>query len=537
MKSISTRIILLVLICSIPMAAIVGATSIYRSMKVIETEARENLIQKTEIHSENINNKLSIYETTNHGIHQLIQSIIDVNHLGDEGYLENYIDNILDPTIKKTISRTDYCMGMSVVFDYKFTGKTEGAWWVVDKEGDIERFLPRDLSDKAENDISSKWYYDAFNSKTGNWSDPYVNDREAHVITYSEPIIVNSIPIGVVTIDLMAEKIAEEINSIKIFDTGYGYLLSKNFDYLFHPNLNNSSNFKTINEGEYNAIGEKIEKEELGIVETHFSGETKLMSFAKLVDGKILILTVPRKEILATMYNTIYIILIVIVIAMGISVFLALFAGRRISKPIIMVTDILNTTEKLDLRDIEETEEIKAILNRKDEIGSILRATASLRASLRDIVKTIDNTVVNVLENINYLYEATDETSQSINDVTITVEELAKASMGQAEDAELGATKLMSLAEEIAAAVENGEIATNNSMSAGQMTQEGSKALNTMTEKINITNQSTSIVSENINSLLEKSQSIGNILNSINDISEQTNLLALNAAIEAARAG
>ena len=202
-----------------------------------------------------------------------------------------------------------------------------------------------------------------------------------------------------------------------------------------------------------------------------------------------------------------------------------------------MVTDILNTTEKLDLRDIEETEEIKAILNRKDEIGSILRATASLRASLRDIVKTIDNTVVNVLENINYLYEATDETSQSINDVTITVEELAKASMGQAEDAELGATKLMSLAEEIAAAVENGEIATNNSMSAGQMTQEGSKALNTMTEKINITNQSTSIVSENINSLLEKSQSIGNILNSINDISEQTNLLALNAAIEAARAG
>ncbi len=202
-----------------------------------------------------------------------------------------------------------------------------------------------------------------------------------------------------------------------------------------------------------------------------------------------------------------------------------------------MVTDILNTTAELDLRDIEETGEIKTVLNREDEIGSMLRATASLRTSLRDIIATIDNTVYNVAENIDYLNQATGETSQSINDVAITVEELAKASMGQAEDGEVGATKLINLAEEIANAVNNGEIATNNSMSAGKTTQEGSKALNTMAEKINITNDATDIVAENINSLLDKSQSIGSILNIINDISEQTNLLALNAAIEAARAG
>lgn len=74
-------------------------------------------------------------------------------------------------------------------------------------------------------------------------------------------------------------------------------------------------------------------------------------------------------------------------------------------------------------------------------------------------------------------------------------------------------------------------------MHAQRISEEGSKAMNEMVDKFNITSESSSIVAENINSLLVKSNSIGTILSTIIGISEQTNLLALNAAIEAARAG
>lgn len=519
------------------MAGIVGATSMYRSMKVIEHEAKENLVEKAQVYGGNIDNRLVIYESTNNSIYQLVDAIIDVNKLGEEDYLEYYIDNILDPTIRRTITEVEDCIGISVAFDHRFTGKTEGAWWKVNEKGHIERTAQSDVSKKDKDDPSAKWYYDAQKAKGGTWSDPYINDAGLNVITYSTPLLINSISIGVVGIDLNVEGIKRDVENVKLYDTGYAFLLSKDFDYLIHPTLDSSSNFKTINDGKYNEIAEKIQKEHSGIIDTDFGGEKKLMAFEKLMDGKILILTVPKPEILKNMYNTIYIILLVMAIAAIISIFASLTAGRRISKPISMVTDILNTTAKLDLRDIEETGEIKRILNREDEIGSILRATAMVREELRLMIKTIEEATLNVVENTNHLNQATTETSQSINDVARTVEELAQATMGQAEDAENGATKLIKLAKEIANAVANGEIATDNSMEAGRMTREGSKALNNMAERISITDKSTAIVSENINSLLDKSKSIGNILNSIKDISEQTNLLALNAAIEAARAG
>ena len=537
MKKISTRITIIVLACSISMAAIVGVTGIYRSIGTIEDKAKENLFEKVELHSGDIDNRLVVFESINKIIYQLTNSIIDVNRLDEEGYLDSYIDKVLDPTIRRTIVNIRDCAGISIVFDKSFTGKVEGGWWNIDKNGNIKRSDLNNIFKGGKKDSSVKWYYDAIEAKKGVWSEPYINSVDANVITYSAPILINSMPIGVVAIDLNMKAIINEVSNIRLYDTGYGFLLNKDFDYLIHPKLDSNSNFKTIDNGKYNHIAEKIESEGSGVVETKFGEETKIMAFSKLIDGKILILTVPKSEILKDMYNTAYIILLVMAIAIVLAIFISMIAGRRISKPITMVTEILNTTSTLDLRDIDQTKEIKDILKRKDETGSILRATVGLRKELKHMIKTIEDVTLEVVTNTNYLNQATAETSESINDVSKTIEELAQATMGQAEDAESGSTKLIKLADEIKAAVQNGKIATDNSMEAEQTTAEGTKALRDMKEKISLSNESTAIVAQNVNSLLDESQSIGNILNSIKDISEQTNLLALNAAIEAARAG
>lgn len=537
MKKISTRIVLTVLICSILMSLVVGVTSIFKSMDVIEKEAKENLFEKSQVYTGQFNEDLVYYETIISNIYEMVEGTIDSKRLYEEGYFENYTNNILNPIIKGITMETRKCAGLYVVFDPKYTGKSEGIWAAVDDNGKLINSTPTNIAGKSQDDPSASFYYDAIKAGKGNWSDPYVNNADLNVMTYSIPIIVNKTSIGVIGADMRVGDLVKQVESIKLYDTGYAFMLNKDYDYLIHPTLDKSSNLKTINSGQYSYITDEIESKGSGIIDSDFSGERKIMAFSKLNDGKIVILTVPKKEILKDMYNTIYIILGVIFIAGILTTIFSLILGKRISNPIVLATQILNTSANLDLTNIEETKEITTLLNRKDEVGSIFRATGVLREEMRKVIRAIEETTINIVENTNSLTTATHETTQSVNDMAKTVEELAQASMGQAEDAETGSEKLYRLANEIKVAVENGEVVVESSMKAQKINEEGSKAMENMVEKFNITNMTTHIVAENVNSLSEKSQAIGSILNTIMSISEQTNLLALNAAIEAARAG
>ncbi len=79
-------------------------------------------------------------------------------------------------------------------------------------------------------------------------------------------------------------------------------------------------------------------------------------------------------------------------------------------------------------------------------------------------------------------------------------------------------------------ASENAEDAQKNAKKGGEIVQEVVNAISKL-------NDEAQVLETGLNDLGKQAESIGAIMNVINDIADQTNLLALNAAIEAARAG
>ncbi|MBU3141914.1 methyl-accepting chemotaxis protein [Clostridium sp. CF012] len=231
--------------------------------------------------------------------------------------------------------------------------------------------------------------------------------------------------------------------------------------------------------------------------------------------------------------SVIYFIILAISV-IGLSVIIAFYFSKKISNPILIISKLVDKTAKLDLVYDKSYEKV---LEYKDETGIIGKAVVNLRSALRDITINLQNNSQEVLQYSKDMTIATDETVQSIEAVSVAIEELAKGATNQVQDAQSGARELTNLAEEINTAVNSSKLLKDYSNETKLVNAEGLQSMMVLTQRFKESNKSNEEVVENISELANKSNSIGEIISTIQAVAEQTNLLALNAAIEAARAG
>ncbi|MBC7958920.1 MAG: methyl-accepting chemotaxis protein, partial [Vallitaleaceae bacterium] len=125
----------------------------------------------------------------------------------------------------------------------------------------------------------------------------------------------------------------------------------------------------------------------------------------------------------------------------------------------------------------------------------------------------------------------------SIVEVARTIELLSRGAFEQTEEARKGSERLNSLAEQINDVLESTQQIEHYTEETASMNSHGIDALKQLEEKLNLNNEVSRLIATNANTLLSKSSSISQVVDTIQAVAQQTNLLALNAAIEAARAG
>ena len=156
------------------------------------------------------------------------------------------------------------------------------------------------------------------------------------------------------------------------------------------------------------------------------------------------------------------------------------------------------------------------VSNAKGDVKNLADGFTAMLEGLRETIAAVKTNTQQVASSAEELSSSAEEVNASMEEVGSTIQQVASGSQNTAKDS---------------------ENMINQVQQAKESSGQGQQASQDVAEKMKLIKTTTQEGADKIGALGEKSKEIGNIVDTINQISEQTNLLALNAAIEAARAG
>ncbi|MBM4275474.1 MAG: serine/threonine protein phosphatase, partial [Deltaproteobacteria bacterium] len=237
-------------------------------------------------------------------------------------YLQNFHydrDDILK-LLRSVIDSNPQIYGATIAFEpYAFENRRLFAPYFYQRNGQINfTYIPYEY-------FYWDWYQIPKELNQPAWTEPYYDEGAGEIImaTYSVPFYRNVSGkrklIGVVTADISLSWLQKIVASIKIAETGYGFLISKNGAFVTHPNTNFIMNETIFSVAEARAdkrmreLGRKMIKGQSGFVpfQSLITGKNCWMVYAPLpANGWSLGVLFPQNELMADIASLNYIVLV-----------------------------------------------------------------------------------------------------------------------------------------------------------------------------------------------------------------------------------
>ncbi len=294
--------------------------------------------------------------------------------------------------------------------------------------------------------------------------------------------------------------------------------------------------------------------------------------------------------------QTRWVLIVTIAFAVVLGLTLGWVISRSITQPLKAVVDASTQIAEVDLTNLanelklmaqgdlsERNIEMSArplTVSSQDEVGKMAEsfntiidrlqvtggAFAEMSANLRNLIRSVRQSAESVTSASEQLNDASGQAGQATQQIALTISQVAEANTQQSHSLEgtrriieLQTQSILSIAEgarqqsnsvdlmnrtlqgRLVVAIQQVQAATQESRSAvsetGNATQDGVTTVSKTINGMRTIAAKTKNVADRVVEMSARSQEIGTIVQTIDEIAERTNLLALNAAIEAARAG
>jgi len=365
--------------------------------------------------------------------------------------------------------------------------------------------------------------------------------------------------IGVVSCMIKVSYLIEMVNKVKIGKTGYSLLLNKEGLVLAHPNKENilKTNFKSLKGKGIGLLAEKIARQEAGLAEYEFEGIPKVGAFSNIkTTGWTAFTAINRDELLKPAVFTGNLIAVVGLLSLLAAATFFYFFSKSLTRPMAKVVSAAEQIAEGDLS-VHISDD-----NRPDEIGMLARSFMKMTQSLqekaelfqqiaagnltvevktpadKDVIGKAFAAMVTALRGeMQAIREAVNVIASSASQISASTTELASAASQTASAVSETTSTVEEVKQTAHLSTQKAKYVFDSAEKASDVSQQGRKAVDLAVEGMNFIRTQTDSISESIMKLSERSQAIGEIIASVNDIADQSNLLAVNAAIEAAKAG
>lgn len=245
------------------------------------------------------------------------------------------------------------------------------------------------------------WYQIPKELERAAWTEPYNDEGGGNILmaTYSVPFYrtVNGEKefAGVVTADVSLDWLEDMLGDIKLFDTGYAFLLSRHGTFLTHPNrdlIMNQTIFTLAEEtgsAQLRQVGREmvVGKRNFVELETTPSGQDRYLYYTGLeYGGWSLGIIFPKDEMLAEVHQLFKAMALIGLCGFLILALVISFIAKRITRPLSDLSDaaLEIASGNLDLKLPEITSH--------DEVGDLADSFRIMKTSLKDYIENLTST-------------------------------------------------------------------------------------------------------------------------------------------------
>lgn len=385
-NSIQNKIIFLILVGILFSSLTIGGLGIASFRAELEKSVISTMNLTCQEKAEELNNILGRIEQSTEVMAILAVNYIEsVEGLKDEPYRDARIGHLTQVGYN-IVDNTNGALGIYLRLNPEIAGPTEGFYWMISNaSGKIELENNTNITAYAEDDLEHVgWYYEPVNAGHAIWMDPYENQNTNRtVVSYAMPIYKDNQLLGVVGMDIDWPYITSIIDEIKVFETGYAFLMDENLVVAHNKEFESGINVKEFSDELHDISIEELIRTDR-VFELDVNGIAKTVAFTTLGNGKIMAVVAPNDEINAD-FNELVARMIVIVLITGLGfVLITIHIAKTIIRPL---KELDRAAQDIALGNLD----VDLNIHSNDEVGTLAQSFSETAKQLKIKIGYINN--------------------------------------------------------------------------------------------------------------------------------------------------